>query len=255
MQPHRRSFLRASSAQLLSLSLIGMMNRRGWACDQGRDEITAWFAEYASIGERLREAPERQARWQLEMDELFTRVPMRKLLQYFDFSKLADDMTQEIGTAGELFVPIAVNGVSGAIRGAEPEKILLAKMAYVKKGKAIPPRGHSNMVSAFLNISGQFHVRQYDRLQVTDDSMLVRETCNRVCGVGEWSSISDERNNVHWLTAVSEDCFLFTTKMIKIVDGRDFHGRVNIDILDAKSLGNSLLMAPRISHQQAAEKY
>lgn len=252
---HRRAFLRASAGQILSLSLIGMMSRRGLASEEGQSEIDGWFSEYAKLGEQLRESPDKQARWQLEMDELFTRVPMPSLLRYFDFNKLVDQMKEEVGTASELFLPLEVKGVSGAITGAEPGKILLAKMAYVRKGKAIPPHGHSNMVSAFLNVSGEFHVRQYDRLKVTDNSMLLRETCNRVCGVGEWSSISDERNNVHWLTAESEDCFLFTTKMIKLVDSRDFHGRINVDVLEAKSLGNSILEAPRITHNQAAEKY
>lgn len=231
-----------------------MISRR-FTQREEQESLDAWFVEYTKIGDRLREAPECQTQWQWEIDQHFARLSIPKLLQYVDFHKLAAQMTKDIGTASELFLPVTINGIRGPITGPEPAKVLIAKLAHVRKGRAIAPHGHTNMVSAFLTISGRFHIRQYDRLQMTEQTMLLRETCNRVCGVGEWSSVSDDRTNVHWLTAVSDNCFLFTTKMIKIVDGRDCNGRINVDILNAKLFGNSLLEAPRIGWKEAAEKY
>ena len=73
-------------------------------------------------------------------------------------------------------------------------------------------------------------------------------------GPGAWSSISDVRNNVHWLTAKTDDAFLFTTKLIELDDDKIFHGRVNIDVHAATRGAGGLLRARRF-RTSAAELY
>ncbi len=112
------------------------------------------------------------------------------------------------------------------------------------------------MVSAFLCVSGEFDVKLYDRLEDTDESMVVRQTADQQkAGVGTWSSISDYRNNVHWLTAKSDNCFLFTCKLIRLEEKRDFKGRINIDMRDPKRIGSSTFQARKISFSESNEIY
>ena len=129
-------------------------------------------------------------------------------------------------------------------------------MAHVRKGSAIPPHGHSNMASAFLCLSGEFDVKLYDRLEEREHSLVVRQTADRKgAGPGTWSSISDYRDNVHWLVAKTDNCFLFTVKMINVEKNRTLKGRINIDLRCAERLGAETFLAPKITSAQAREIY
>jgi hypothetical protein len=157
---------------------------------------------------------------------------------------------------GEAFQTIALDGQSPEQAGAvEPPRVVITKIAYVQKGRSIPPHGHSNMVSAFLHLSGEFRVRQFDKLADEADALVVRPSTDFVGGAGLWSSISDTRNNVHWLTAKSDDCFLFTTKLIRLEEEKPCRGRINIDVRSAASVGGEAVRASKISAQRAAELY
>ncbi|MCA9158090.1 MAG: hypothetical protein KDA72_07175, partial [Planctomycetales bacterium] len=126
----------------------------------------------------------------------------------------------------------------------------------VRKGYSVPPHGHSNMVSAFLCLSGEFDVRLYDRLEEREGSMVVRSTVHQpAAGPGTWSSISDYRDNVHWLTAKSDDCYLFTCKMLSVEQGLPLHGRINIDLKNSKKLNSMTYLAPKITAAEASRLY
>ena len=112
------------------------------------------------------------------------------------------------------------------------------------------------MVSAFLCLSGEFEVRLYDRLEEREDSMVVRSTVEQdAAGPGTWSSISDYRDNVHWLTAKSDDCYLFTCKMLSVEQGLPLNGRINIDLKQAKKLNSMTYLAPKITAAEASRLY
>lgn len=192
------------------------------------------------------------------MDVLYGDVSVPALRQRLDFKALQNEILRSIDPErGELFRRVILPGSNDAkVDGKEPHRALITKVAHIKKGRSIPPHGHSNMASAFLCISGEFSVRQYDKLEETEDEMVLRQTVDEsAAGVGTWSSISDYRNNVHWLTANTDDCYLFTSKLIGVEKGRPLHGRINVDVREAESLGKATLRAPKISHSQAAERY
>jgi hypothetical protein len=111
------------------------------------------------------------------------------------------------------------------------------------------------MVSAFLHLSGEFRVRQFNKLADEVDALVVRPSTDFVGGAGAWSSISDTRNNVHWLTANSEDCFLFTAKVTKLDEKKPYSPRINVDVRDAKSEGGGTMRVSKISYKRARELY
>lgn len=84
----------------------------------------------------------------------------------------------------------------------------------------------------------------------------LRQTVNESrAGAGTWSSIFDYRNNVHWLTANIDDCFLFTSKLIRVERKRELNGRINVDVHRAVQLGKSTIRTPKITSREAAEIY
>ena len=259
----RREFLQVSGG-LLTFALASFLYQRGWADDRGMEELDAWLAEYHRLGKALGAAEISQEAWQDGIDRLFRSRQPAHLLKRINFPAISRQLMRDVPQKeGELFQTIALDGQSpeqldgpspeqGAV---EPARAVITRIAYVQKGRSIPPHGHSNMVSAFLHLSGEFRVRQFNKLADEADALVVRPSTDFVGGAGLWSSISDTRNNVHWLTAKSDDCFLFTTKLIRLEEGKPFRGRVNIDVRAATSVGGGAVRASKISHDVAAELY
>lgn len=91
-----------------------------------------------------------------------------------------------------------------------------------------------------------------DKLRDDSDPLVIRPTADVVGGAGRWSSISDVGNNLHWLRAKSENCFLFTTRLIRLRDDEPSHGRINVDVRAAKGVGDRALSVPKIAAKKAA---
>jgi hypothetical protein len=86
--------------------------------------------------------------------------------------------------------------------------------------------------------------------------MVVRRTLHQEsAGPGTWSSISDYRENVHWLTPQSDDCYLFTCKMLSVEQGIPLNGRINIDLINPQKLNSVTYIAPKISGEAASQLY
>ena len=67
------------------------------------------------------------------------------------------------------------------------------------------------------------------------------------------SSISDEKNNVHWLTARTETAFTFDVIVLDLNGGR-WHVD-NIDPGAAEPAGNGRIRAPKLDVARALRKY
>src|SRR4051812_42863860 len=50
-------------------------------------------------------------------------------------------------------------------------------------------------------LRGKFHVRHFERIADEPDYLILRPTIDALSEPGDLSSISDERDNVHWLLA------------------------------------------------------
>jgi hypothetical protein len=221
------------------------------------EDLEIWFAEYLALNRDLGMGVIGQEAWRDGIDRLFLRCKPAKLLQRIDLDALGARLKRDVtNKSGEIFHTLLVDGAPPERPdGAEPARVVITKIAHVAKGRSIPPHGHSNMVSAFLHLSGEFQVRLFDKLFDTSDALVIRPGADFVGGSGLWSSVSDYRNNIHWLTARSDDCFLFTTKMIGLDKGKPTKGRINLDLKNIADLGGGLLMARKISCERAAELY
>ncbi|WP_153558712.1 cupin domain-containing protein [Roseimaritima sediminicola] len=253
---NRRDHLQALGAAALAYSLLG--TKRSLASEAGPDPVQVWLDRLYRNAGRLKLAAQSGLEWQETMDAIYADTPLEALCKHLRFDSLRQQILADIPSdRGELFHRVELRGEPNAdASGREPHRALITKVAHVKKGRSIPPHGHSNMTSAFLCLSGEFAVRQYDKLEDRGEHLVVRQTVDEpVAGVGTWSSISDYRNNIHWLTAQTDDCFLFTTKLIGLEPNRVLRGRINIDVRRGESLGTNTLRAPVITSREAAERY
>jgi hypothetical protein len=257
MNVSRREVIKIGAGSLVAAAF--MNHAAGIASAMGplEDKIESWKKRLGDVSSQLGNGKISGLQWQEEMDRIYGDTPIADLLKMIQFDDLKESiLEQDLKGQGEHFLDIAIPGVADAVNGAEPDRVLISKLAYVKKGRNIPPHGHCNMVSAFLCVSGDFQVRLFDKVEEGEDDMVVRQTLDeKHTTVGTWSSISDYKSNVHWLTANSDNCFLFTCKLIRIDPQRTMLGRINIDLRDPKVVGSNTFRANKISFQQAAELY
>ena len=258
MQLTRRNALKTLGFSALGLSLakIGSSAFDSFTMDS---DLKAWLSQLRGAARSLRESSISPLQWQEAMDAIYGSTPIEPLKERIRFDEARKRILEAMPSdQGELFYTIRlIDGEDPAkINGREPGHVLITKIAHVKKGESIPPHGHSSMVSAFLCLSGEFELRLYDRLAQRDDHLVVRKSVHeQAAGAGTWSSVSDYRDNVHWLKAKSDDCFLFTTKMLNVEKDIPLKGRINIDLVDARELGADTYRAAIIDGQRAKALY
>lgn len=248
--------LKLNRQRLLAFTLARSLHERRWADARGMEELDTWFDRYLELNRSLGAGAIEPRTWQDGLDRLFVELRLNDLLQRIDFDTVSRHM-RLVGRVGrgELFHPVLLDGKVAEPHKPEPARVAISKVVHVRKGCSIPPHGHSNMVSAFLHLSGEFQVRQYDRLSDDGDSLVIRPSTDGVRGPGKWTSMSDDRNNVHWLTARSEDCFIFSTKVVRLDETKPFCARINLDVEKAVDVGGGALRARKISGKVAEITY
>ena len=214
----------------------------------------AWYDALVKHSEDLKHGKLSALQWQEAVEKVYGNAKGDDIYHALDWGYTKMDMIRSVSPErGELFRQFNLS-TNHPVTGG-PRK-LITKVAHVQKGRAIPPHGHSNMASAFLVLSGEFEVRQYDKLEDRQDHLVVRQTVHdKRAGEGTWSSISDYKNNVHWLEAKTDDCFILSSKVVGVEEGRKLDGRVNIDLIEAKTLGTDTFLANKITSTEAAELY
>ena len=123
------------------------------------------------------------------------------------------------------------------------------------KGRSVVPHGHDNMATGFLVLKGDFRGRHYDRVEDHSDHYIIRPTIDREFQPGEFSTISDHKDNIHWFTAESETGFIFNVHVMETnPENPNRPGRVYIDPMGEK-LAGGLIKAPKISYGKVNQLY
>jgi hypothetical protein len=184
------------------------------------------------------------------MERLFTRVPMEDLLRQIDFDRIARGL--KLPEEGAEVVPVRFPAVEGL---PEPTRVG-RKIFALADGRAIVPHGHVNMVSMHVVLKGQVRLRHYDKLAEEPGHLVLRPTIDRASGAGEASTISDDRNNVHWLVAQGGPAFTFDVVVDALEPSHGFAYRMDfVDPDRAEKLDGERLRMPRIGVQDALKRY
>lgn len=185
------------------------------------------------------------AAWQYNVEELAKQIDRDELLRAIDFEKLERDFkfTHDGGTKQFVTLPSGEKLVFGAaIFGLE-------------KNKAITPHGHRHMASAHMVIAGRLHARTFDRIADEPKHLVIRPATDEMIGIGDVSTMSSDRNNIHWFTAKTDRAFTLDV----VVDGLtpNAPGYV-IDLVDPRGgekLGNGDIRAPLIEWKDSVRLY
>jgi len=121
--------------------------------------------------------------------------------------------------------------------------------------RAVVPHGHQNMVSGHLVIHGGLRVRHFERVRDEPAYMVLRPTIDRQSSPGASTTVSDERDNVHWLVATSKLAATFDVIVPGLDPRRPTRFTDFVDPRGGESLGGGLIRAPRLGADEVFLRY
>ena len=86
------------------------------------------------------------------------------------------------------------------------------------------------------------------------EHFIIRPTIDRSFGVGEHSTVSDHKDNVHWFTATSERAFIFNIHVMNVDPENKKNGRVYLDP-NGEKLEGGRIRARRLSSGEVYKLY
>lgn len=245
----RREFTQQTLGSILTFALLETVAERRAFAEKTAPASVKWLADVNQLGWDLKDRKLTQLEWQKKIEELYARADVTDFLKLIDFDKLTANLELvDQGARNVLFKFPRVEGM--------PEKISWGKQIFaLKQGRSVVPHGHNNMATAFLILKGDFRGRHYDRIADEAEHMLIRPTIDRKFTVGECSTISDFKDNVHWFQAMSETAFIFNIHVMGInPDNREPTGRIYVDP-NGEKLSDGLIRARRIAYDDANRLY
>ena len=205
----------------------------------------AWLRQLHERCADLRSATLPATDWQDAVEALFGKVSVGDLIAATDFEKLARRLAlpdDQANTVDPAFPRVA--GVS--------DRPYHVRIFGMRQGRAIIPHGHRNMASMHVVLRGEFHLRHFERVRDDKDALVVRPTIDRTAKPGDRSTISDARDNVHWLVATKGPAYTLDI-IVASLGGKDW-AMDFVDPASATQDGDALRM-PRLDVRAAIARY
>jgi hypothetical protein len=239
----RRSFTRDALRSLVTFSLLEICLRHDLFAGAVRPVTDRWLKEVNGLCADLHVRALGQADWQSKMEELFARVDLPDLLRSIDFDRLVRAVDYPDDRAAVIEVDL-------------PRLTFDRKIFALRRGRAIVPHGHRNMVSGHIVIKGRMHVRHFDRLRDEPDHLVLLPTIDREASAGDATTISEVKDNVHWFRATSETAATFDVIADNLDPSRGFAYRMDfVDPDRAEVLKDGTLRARRLDLEEALRLY
>jgi hypothetical protein len=243
---NRREFSEQTLASLVTLSLLETLFQRDAWGDEVKPIAARWLADIHQLSLDVKGRQLKQVEWQRKVEELLAQVDLPEFLKFIEFDKLVKDV--KFKTQGEVSLRPKFPEVEGL-----PKSLVYGTQVFaLKKGSSVVPHGHDNMVTAFLILGGKFRGRLYDRLENGPDWMIIKPTLDREFTIRETSTISDDKDNVHWFQALTDDAFIFNIHVMSVRPGKT--GRVYVDP-EGEKLSDGRIRAKRLKSEDAYRRF
>jgi hypothetical protein len=245
----RRTFTGHMLGSLMTFSLVKSLDNVDVLAANVKPIIRKWLVEMESVTQGLRRGKVKPIDWQRQIEALLSRVELKDLLSAIDYDKLAKSAVFPDDHESAENVDFSQNE-------GLPAELSFAPYFYaMRKDVAIVPHGHRNMASMHMMLKGQAHSWQFERVSDEEQYLTIKPTIDKVLNVGAVSTISDQRDNIHWFKALSEPVFMFNIGVFGINASEGFSGRDYVDPLGGEKLQGALIRARRIEVKEAYKLY
>lgn len=185
--------------------------------------------------------------WQEQLSNLYAKVTLEEIISLIDFDNLIKAFNyphRGVNTKKVTFPTLTDLPKKTAFYG---------KLFGMKKNRAVIPHGHVNMASCHYVINGEIALKQYQKIDESDNEMIITKTVDELGLPGSYSSISDEENNVHWLRATTEYAHTFDVIVLDVA-GKPYDIN-NIDPRSAVRETDGNMRVRKISVEEGLNKY
>lgn len=181
--------------------------------------------------------------WQDAMAELMRGVDAEDLARSIDLDALLAHVPAVDRGAAVLPIHLFPAGMT-------PHPEFSTQLLVFKKGRANPPHAHDHLASMHFVLRGGFRTRHFDRVRDEPEHIVLRPTLDKILGSGDATSVSDQRDNVHWHVAET-DGILLDVMRAGLSASLPTTTRF-VDPIRADKLAEGLLRAPRIGSVEEA---
>jgi hypothetical protein len=248
---HRRDILSSAAATLV---IAALANDAAWG--RGRPAaLDAWARELVALKDDLRAGRIDVATWQARIEALNAVVPVTDLISYLDIDALTNRFRYPslLADTADPVLPAEIVGVDGM-------QHWFVRVFGMRRGGAIIPHVHNNMVSAHLVLSGSFRARTHDRVRDLADAVVLRQTRDQMLRPGDIISMSDVRDNQHWLIAQEDRSMTFDVGIVGLPASWAYGleaNRYNMIFVDPDRppQRDGAIVAPILTFEQAVAKF
>lgn len=251
-QPLERRELLGLIGNIVLLACVS--NDKAWAGGRPND-IKQWLNQIVGLKEDLIAGRINVLQWQNAIEKLNTSLPLGDIYSFLDIDNITKKFTypNNLANMADPFLPSEIIGEKGM-------KQWFVRVFGMRKGGAIIPHVHNNMVSSHLCISGSFHARTHDRIKDIDDAVVLKTTMDGKLKKGKIISMSDMRNNQHWLVAREDRSMTLDVGIVKIPQSWEYGLKANeynmiyVDPTE-KPERDGTIIAPILTWEKAAKKF
>jgi hypothetical protein len=238
----RRTLL---AATLTSVPVYGLLNH----LSAFGASVSPWVTRQQDLAMALAQGEITAAAWQTQVEKLARHIDQDRLV-----GLLRDARRRDIGRALPSYpfkTAIHFRDETGA-----PAKLRFASALFdFEPDDVITPHAHRHMVSAHMIVQGTFRVRNYDRVGEDGDAILLRPSGDAILGTGTVSTMSSERDNVHWFVPEGGPATTFDVIVSGLDPDQPSFVIEPVDPLGGTRLANGIIRAPILGFKESARKY
>ncbi|MFN5300172.1 MAG: hypothetical protein ACK5HA_18005 [Planctomycetaceae bacterium] len=246
----RRDFTQQALGLVLPVAFLQTLARHDLFAQDRRPAVIAWLNRVNQLGFDLKERKLTQGEWQKLVEELYAKADVAGFLELLDFDRLTQNI--ELVDNGARSLQFKFPEVEGV-----PRNLAWGKQIFLlKPGRSVVPHGHNNMSTAFLILQGEFRGRHYDRVRDEAEHFILKPTIDKTFKPGDCSTVSDQRDNVHWFQSTSrETAVIFNIHVTGVnPQNTDPTGRLYVDPRGEK-VADGEFRCRRIDYEEAHKLY
>ena len=243
---HRRQFIGHVLSAFPAYALLAEFGVARAAADRAS---VRWIAAQDEIARALANGQISPAAWRADVARLTSEVDLPRLLAEIDGAEI-----RYVGRALPSYPlkrMIRFRDESGARRSLR----YAAAWFGFAPDNVITPHAHRHMVSAHLVVEGAFRVRNYDRVRDEADAIVIRPSVDATIEIGDVSTISPDRDNIHWFVPRGGRAATFDVIVSGLDEGQPSFDIEAVDPVRGQVLADGAIRAPIVSFEESSRFY
>jgi hypothetical protein len=244
---NRRDFTKDTLMTLTSIAFLDMLFANHLFAAPLKELSQKWLKELQTMCKDLKVSSINAVQWQEKITAFHNKLPLEDLLKLIDYEYAMKKFKYpEKGVSN-------IETILPKVKGISENYAFTGLIFGMKKDRAIIPHGHTNMVSCHRILNGEVLLKQYDRIRDEGNYMFIKQTLEETGKAGSFSSISDEKGNVHWLVTNTNYAHTFDV-LVRNLKSKPT-AVDDIDIYAATKVETDLLKVKKMDRQEAIDKY